>query len=179
MRYGHSPRGIKGITLKPATLKRWAFGLHICSKLVKDVSKMKENDGHTYVTVHMEEMPARKQSDSVDIEKLRKRLANCIDPLQPENHHNGHVNIVTGMLSPDVVYVDTSVSAGVKHMKQYEAQWPESFNKPLSKEVVIMALSRRQIKVGQEPVYDTRLIYSSPLRFSESTGYKSARYSEV
>ena len=42
-------------------------------------------------------------------------------------------------------------------MKQYEAQWPESFNKPLSKET--MAVSRRQIKVGQEPVYDTRLIY--------------------
>ena len=53
----------------------------------------------------------------------------------------------------------TTVSTGVKQMKQYEAQWPESFNKPLSKEVVTMAVSRRQIKVGQEPVYDIRLIY--------------------
>ena len=36
----------------------------------------------------------------------------------------------------------------------------QSFNKPLSKEVVTMTVCRRQIKVGQEPVYDTRLIYA-------------------
>lgn len=38
MRYGHSPGGIIGITLKPSTLKRWALSLHICSQLVNDVS---------------------------------------------------------------------------------------------------------------------------------------------
>ena len=140
-------------------MKRWALGLHTCSQLVNDVSEMKENDGQTTVTVHKKEMPARKQADAVDREKLRWLL----DPLQPENHPNGLVNIVIGRLSPDVVNVDTSVSTGVKQMKQYKAQWTDIFNKPPSKEVVTMAVSRRQIKVGQKPVYNTRLMYSRVL----------------
>ena len=37
MRYGHGPRGIIGITLKPETLKTWALGLHICSRLEQDI----------------------------------------------------------------------------------------------------------------------------------------------
>ena len=31
MRYGHSPGGIIGITVKPSTLKRWALSLHLCT----------------------------------------------------------------------------------------------------------------------------------------------------
>ena len=30
MRYGHWPSGIIGITLKPETLKTWAYSLHGC-----------------------------------------------------------------------------------------------------------------------------------------------------
>ena len=71
---------------------------------------LRENTYHAYVTLLKEEMPARKQADAVDREKLRKRLTTCIDHLQPEYHPNGLVNIVTGRLSPDVVNVDTSVS---------------------------------------------------------------------
>ena len=123
---------------------------------------MKENYGQTS-TVHKEEIHSRKQVDAVDREKLCKRLTARIDPLQTVNHPNGLVNIVTERLSPNVVDVDTSVSTGVKHMKQYEAQWPERFNKPLSKEVVTMAVSRIEIHVRQEPVYDTILIYSRVL----------------
>ena len=37
MRYGHGPGGIIGITLKPETLKTWALGLHICSRLEQDI----------------------------------------------------------------------------------------------------------------------------------------------
>ena len=36
-RYGHGPDGIIGITLKPTTLKTWALGLHICSRLEQDI----------------------------------------------------------------------------------------------------------------------------------------------
>jgi len=163
MRYGHSPGGIVGITLKPSSLKRWALCLHICSQLVKDVSELKTNGSQVSVTVHKEEMPARKQSDAGDRQNLRERLATCIDPLQPENHPDGLVNIVTGRMSPNIVNADISVGIGVKQMKEYEEQWPDSFNKPLSKQVVTMAVSRKQIKVGQTPVYDTGLIYSRVL----------------
>ena len=54
MRYGHSPGGIIGITLKPSTLKRWALSRHLCSQIVKDVSEMKDEreayNLHRYIT---------------------------------------------------------------------------------------------------------------------------------
>ena len=66
MRYGHSPGGIIGITLKPSTLKRWALSLHVCSHMVQDVSEMGNENRQVPVTVHKEEMPARKKTDAAD-----------------------------------------------------------------------------------------------------------------
>ncbi|XP_064094761.1 uncharacterized protein LOC135207056 [Macrobrachium nipponense] len=84
MRFGHSPGGIIGITLKPSTLKRWALSLHVCSHIVQDVSEMGNENHQVPVTVHKEEMPARKKTDAADREKLRETLITCIDPLNPD-----------------------------------------------------------------------------------------------
>ena len=43
MRYGHGPGGIIGITLKPETLKTWALGLHICSRLEQDITNCRRS----------------------------------------------------------------------------------------------------------------------------------------
>ena len=39
MRYGHSHGGIV-ITFRPETLKVWALGFHICSRLVENIVHM-------------------------------------------------------------------------------------------------------------------------------------------
>ena len=44
MRYGHGKAGIIGITLKPETLKTWALSLHVCGKLLEDLSTLRENE---------------------------------------------------------------------------------------------------------------------------------------
>ena len=160
MRYGHGPSGIIGITLKPSTLKRWAFGLHISSQLINDVFAMAEGEQQTAVISHKEEMPSRKQADCLDREKLRERLVTCIDPLDPHSHPTNPINIVTGRISPDSVNVHNAINIGSNQMKQFEAGWPESFHKPLTKKAVTMTASRKHITVGQTPVYDTTLIYS-------------------
>ena len=167
MRYGHGPGGVIGITLKPSTLKRWALSLHICSQLVQDITEMRETHRQTKVTEHKEEMPSRIRSDGVDREKLKDRLNTCIDPLQPDSHPPGLINVVTGRLCPDNVNVDDSVNIGTKQMNEYELHWPESFNKPLTKQVVLMSVSRKQIKIGQVSVYDTSLIYSRVKRLQQ------------
>lgn len=46
-------------------------------------------------------------------------------------------------------------------MIEYEARWPNNFHKLFSKKVVTMASSRKQIKIGPVPVYDTNLIIYS------------------
>ena len=43
MRYGHAPGGVIGITLKPETLKVWAWSLHTCSRLEADLDELIEN----------------------------------------------------------------------------------------------------------------------------------------
>ena len=42
MRYGHSQGDIGGITLKPETLKTWAYSLLICHSIWNDLKAMKE-----------------------------------------------------------------------------------------------------------------------------------------
>ena len=44
MRYGHGPKGIIGIPLKPETLKTWALGLHICSKVDESMDNLINED---------------------------------------------------------------------------------------------------------------------------------------
>ena len=49
MRYGKSPNGIIGITLKPNTLKTWALSLQLCRVLAKDISDMTSDDEHQHL----------------------------------------------------------------------------------------------------------------------------------
>ena len=163
MRYGHGPGGIIGITLKPKALKRWALGLHICSQLTKDIAAIREGNDQTTVTVHKEEMPSRKQTDAADRQHIREKLGISIDPLQPNGHPKGLINIVTGKVAPESVNVDRSVQIGTQQMREYEASWPDGFHKPLAKQVITISASRKHIKVGHVPVYDTTLIYSRVL----------------
>ena len=65
MRYGHSPGGIIGITVKPSTLKRWALSLHLCSQIVRDVSEMKDESRKVSVTLNKVEIAARNHSAAV------------------------------------------------------------------------------------------------------------------
>ena len=94
---------------------------------------MKDESRKVSVTVHKEEMPARKQSDAADREKLRERLTTCIDPSNPDDHPNHLVNVVSGKIAAAAVNVDTATSVGTKMMIEYESQWPSSFHKPISK----------------------------------------------
>ena len=105
-------------------------------------------------------MPARIKADSVDRDKLRKKLEMCIDPLSTEHHTDGIVNIATGEISSESVNVDKSVSIGEHQLQTFEASWPESFNSSLTKQIVTMSDSRRKIKLGEISLFDTNLIYS-------------------
>ena len=93
---------------------------------------------HT-ITTHKEESATRIMTDSVDREKIRKKLATCIDPLDPSSHPSGSiVNIVTGMISLASVNVDDSVQLDERLMRRsYREGWPQSFHKPLTKPIIM------------------------------------------
>ena len=107
MRYGHGKAGIIGITLKPETLKTWALSLHVCGKLLEDLSTLRENERPSCIqTIHKEEAIARISADQADREGLRKNLDMCIDPLDPEQHPETIINVVNEMIGPSSVSID-------------------------------------------------------------------------
>ena len=109
MRYGHGPGGIIGINLKPETLKTWALGLHICSRLEQDIISLVGKEQHISQEAHKEEMKARTASDSADRQSIQDKLKLCIDPLDPTSHSPSIVNIVSGQVADNTVNVQDAV----------------------------------------------------------------------
>ena len=66
MHYGYGPGGIVCFTLNPHALKCWALSLHICSRMIKDVSEIVDSCESHGVTTHKEEELARKEADAMD-----------------------------------------------------------------------------------------------------------------
>ena len=87
---------------------------------------------------HKEEKPSCIHSDSQERQNIQDKLKTCIDPLDPADHPNGLVNIVTGRVVPDIVNAGKSDEIGRAQMNAYQQSWPSGFNDTLSKKVVTM-----------------------------------------
>ena len=112
MHYGHGKRGIIGVTLKPETLKVWSLSLHICSRLEQDLSSFLYPDNDNELTGHKEESKGRISGDKADRESIRRKLQECIDPMNPDGHPPEVVNIAIGKVAQDNVNVDKAVEIG-------------------------------------------------------------------
>ena len=168
MRYVHGPGGIIGINLKPETLKTWALGLHICSRLEQDISLVGKEQ-HISQEAHKEEMKARTASDGADRQSIQDKLKLCIDPLDPTSHPPSIVNIVSGQVADNTVNVQDAVVIGTKQMQEFEKGWPEGFRSTISKKVKNVSDNKKHIKVGSQKVYDTSVIYSRVIGIQASS----------
>ena len=65
MRFGKGDGGLVGVTLKPKSVKIWAYSLHSCTLLLHDLHTMSEEYPKGNI-MHKEEMPARIKSDAAD-----------------------------------------------------------------------------------------------------------------
>ena len=85
-------RGLTGNNLNDIAMKRWALSLHSCSKLIHDLTLMRDDllDNPTH---HKEESKARMHTDSSDRQKLQAKLSQCIEPLSPAGHSTTPVNV--------------------------------------------------------------------------------------
>jgi len=52
MHYGNGPNEIISITLKPETMKRWAYSTDTCSRIVQDIANMSDHSGKREVMSH-------------------------------------------------------------------------------------------------------------------------------
>lgn len=160
MRYGKGRNGIIGITLNPSSLKTWAYSLHTCNGIVNDLNQMR-GETSTAQTSHKEEMPARIKADAKDRKALQDKLELCLDPLDPGQHPEHLVNIVSGkVVGHPSVNVNNAVAIGKTQMESFEASWPGGFHDTIPKLVKTMALSRKHVKMGDTEVFETEIIYA-------------------
>ena len=64
------------------------------------------------ISSHKEENRARLKSDRKDRQNIRAKLEMSIDPLDPTDHPDEIVNIVSGRKAPSAVTVDNAVEMG-------------------------------------------------------------------
>ena len=104
------------------------------------------------VTTHMDVMPACLKADVIDRSRIRTSIETCIDSLSTAEHPKS--------ISPDSVNVENSFTIGEEQMKKYEATWPCGFNDALSKKVITMYVTKKEINIGPFSTFDKELIYS-------------------
>uniref|UniRef100_UPI00359005F2 uncharacterized protein n=1 Tax=Myxine glutinosa TaxID=7769 RepID=UPI00359005F2 len=126
---------------------------------------MRDREGLPAQTYHKEEMPARIKADAQDRNALREKVELSIDPLDPDQHQYGLVNVVTGkvVVHPSV-NVNNAVTLGENQMETFEKSWPGGFHDTITKTVNTMAITRKHLKVGEVKVFDTETIYARAMR---------------
>lgn len=121
-------------------------------------------------TTHKEEANARIVADKQDRVNLRQKLATCLNPLRSEEHPVSKlINIVTGEVTENKdVNVDRALEIGQRQQKDFEANYPNEFYKPLKRETVPMTANRKSIEVGDKKITDTGVFYARALALHAS-----------
>ena len=171
MCYGHGPGGLIGMTLNEKAAHRWTMSLHICSRLMKDMADLKDSSP-VDITSHKEELASRIKYDEKERQVIREKLKLCIDPLNTAGQISALVNIVSGRICPDEVYVHDAVDLGKAQMEQYEVSWPEGFHQTLKKRVRTMKECRKKTRTDTAEQFDSGLIFARALGIMNSRDVK-------
>ena len=163
MRFGHGPVGVVGKTLKPETLKVWAYSQSACTKIVSDLEEMNGRNKNKSEK-HKEEENSQIKEDAKDRSSLRAVLSNYIHPLDPKQHPtNNIVNIVTGQVCGDTVNVAEALEEGTKSLKNFESGLPTGFHNPIKKVIKTISDSKRTGNRPSKPPVDPEVIYARSL----------------
>ena len=73
--------------------------------------------------------------------------------MEPEQHPDCIINVVTGRVATALVNVDKSIEIGNKQMKEYEKKWPTGFyDTIIKKQVETIAVTKTCIEVGENKI---------------------------
>ena len=104
---------------------------------------MRDKEGLPAHTYHKEKMSSRIKTSAHDRNALHKKLELVIDPLDPERHQDGLLNVVTGkVVSHPLVNVNNGIMIGEQQMEEFEKSWCNGFhNTIILKTVVTMSIT--------------------------------------
>ena len=83
----------------------------MCSQIEKNLNDLKSSEITTDCK-HTEEFESRINADEKDKENIRRKLEQCIDPLDSSEHPESVINIVTRAIGMKSVNVDSAVEIG-------------------------------------------------------------------
>ena len=130
---------------------------------------MRDPDTDNVQMEHKEEGKAHIKADGKDRQALREKLAVCIDPLNPEEHPSGLVNIVTGeVIMNESINVDQAMDLGKMQQEAFEVAWPETFHMPVKATVATWTENKKAINVNGQMVMDVGIFYARALALHAS-----------
>ena len=102
---------------------------------------------------HKEENAARIEYDSQDRNILREKIELCVNPLEPDEHGDGLVNIATGqVISHPAINVENAVGLGKTQMGSFKQGLPAGFYDTIHNVVNTMGSLRKHIKIGNSEI---------------------------
>ena len=167
MRYGHSQGGLTGITPIDNATQCWAISLLICSSLISYITAMRNQTLRT-LAHHKEETLGRIQADAADRCKLCEKLAQCTNPLDPNDHPPALFNIAAGRLAEPSMNIHRALQIWTCSMESFGDKLPERFHDPIGS---TMSTTRKTTKLGSGQMFDTSEIFSRKLGIMNSCDF--------
>ncbi len=94
----------------------------------------------------------------------------AIDPLDPLQHSEGLVNIISGSgLTDPQTNVNNATYIGTEQLKEFKTELPNSFHSTLLHKITTMGCNKRHLKVGYSLVFDTQTIYARAVDLQSSS----------
>ena len=173
MKFGSSPGGLVGVTLKPKSVIRWAYCFHKISTMTKELKEITDTSNRE--GKHKEEYKGRMKSDLEDRMKIRKKLSGCIIPLTEteDEFSDGIVNIATGKVTASSqTNVHNLKQIGDLQLKVFRASLPCGFHQPISSGVTTAAKKVKKLKSadGNRETKDIGAIFNRLLLMSSVSG---------
>ena len=79
------------------------------------------------------------------------------------------VNIISGRVAPDIVNEDNAADIGTKQIEVAEKTWPVGFYGPISKNVIMLDVTRKHVKIGAAKIFNTTLLFSQVIGLQASS----------
>lgn len=144
--------GIYGVTLKPETLKTWALSRHVCSQLMVELAKMRsDRDDDRFLKTHKEKSAPRMRSTKKDGEGIKRKIAMCIHPLDPDGHQSS--------LLTSSVDVDKTKNIAEDQVVEFEMSIPQWYLNTIYNKKRPWLWRERESKLALKHD-DTKLIFS-------------------
>lgn len=148
IRHGKAKGGFVGLTLNADQVANWVLCSHLCTMLSLAIDNMfEDNKDKEYDTVtqkHKKEGENRRKLDSIDRNKLKKKLALHFHPLH-QNDESEIFIIVNGCTADDEVNVHEAVATGDEMARTFTNGLPAGFYKTLHRRVVTMETTKKKV----------------------------------